>query len=457
MTRTRARRPSADATLTPLRRLLKQSPADATSLALVTSRQRTIRFAFGRVHQDLFQQTSTLYAKVAVKGRVGVSVMHTGDATLWRAALRQARDIADVTPQLPGGVHVPEPQPCPRLHTHSAATATVTPAQYLARLQQLMQLAQGCGAQLAGSLVIADDALGVASSTGIALHQPSTVAALKLIAIGPACSGYASHVVRDITALDWEGCLERALTKCLTRATPRDLPVGKYQVLLEPDAVAELLTWLGYLGFGAKQFAERTSFLCGRMGDRITGEAITITDDGLDPSTLSTPFDYEGVPKRRVALIERGVAAGLVYDTHYGRLYDVPSTGHAPTPDGNEGPLPSHLSLAAGASTRDAMVRAMTRGVLVTRFHYVNGFLDPRNTLMTGLTRDGTFLVEDGKLIAPVRNLRFTERIFEAFARARMISRDRQLIADPAQDSGGMLVPALLIDDFTFTGTSEDA
>ena len=243
----------------------------------------------------------------------------------------------------------------------------------------------------------------------------------------------------------------------MTPQAPRPLPLGKYRVLLEPEAVAELLTWLGYLGFGAKQFAEHTSFLCGRMGDAITGSAITITDDALEPSTLVQPFDFEGVPKRRVPLIERGVATGLVYDTQYGRVYDTPSTGHASSPDATEGPSPSHLCMAPGEATYDTMVRALDRGLIVTRFHYVNGFLDPRNTLMTGLTRDGTFLVERGKIVAPVGNLRFTERILAAFGRTVMLSRDRRLIADPAQDVGGFVAPAMLIDGFTFTGRSAEA
>ena len=450
-------RAAADQALTPLRRLLKGAPVDGASLALMTSRQRTIRFAFGRIHQDLFQQTSTLYAKVAVKGRVGVSVMHTGDTQLWKTAVREAADIARIAPKPPGGVHFPSPQPFPRLTAYAAATAEITPAEYLAQLQHLMRLAQGCEVKLAGSLVIATDTLSVVNSAGIAATQPSTIATLRLVGVGPTCSGYASHTVRDITALDWEGCLERALKKCVTRQQPRDMPIGKYQVLLEPDAVAELLTWLGYLGFGAKQFAEHTSFMCGRMGDRITGEAITISDDATDPAGLAMPFDVEGVPTRRVPLIERGVATGLVYDTHYARLYDTQSTGHASTPDATEGPLPSHVCMAAGEATYETMLRAIDRGLIVTRFHYVNGFLDPRNTLMTGLTRDGTFLVERGKIVAPVTNLRFTERILEAFSRTRLMARDRQLIADPAQDAGGVLAPAILIDDFTFTGTSEDA
>jgi len=447
--------PGRDATLATLERLLKQSPADATSLALVTSTQHTVRFAFERVHQDLFQDTATLYVKVALNGRIGVTVMHTGDMALWRTALTQACALARLAPKHRGSLRFPTAQPIPHAMTYFPQTAAFTPPQYLERVQHLMQLASGCGAHLAGSLLLGTETRSVVNSTGVACVQPATVMALKLVAVGPTCSGYASHVVRNADAMDWEGMLERALKKCLTRQQPRAIRLGRYRVLLAPEAVAELLTWLGYLGLGAKQFAERTSFLCGRMGERITGSAITLSDDGTDPTNLAMPFDFEGVPKQRVMLIEQGVARGLVYDTHYAHLYDTHSTGHAPSPDATEGPLPSHLFLAPGEATHETMLRALDRGLLITRFHYVNGFLDPRNTMMTGLTRDGTFLIEDGRLVAPVKTLRFTDRILEAFARTELISRDRQLVADPAQDDGGIVCPSLLLGGLAFTGQSQ--
>ncbi len=182
---------------------------------------------------------------------------------------------------------------------------------------------------------------------------------------------------------------------------------------------------------------------------------ITILDDGLNPQTIIYPFDFEGTPKRKVMLIENGVAKGVVYDSHYGSLYKKGSTGHALPPDEVEGPLPLNLIMEPGDSSIEDMRRSIKRGIAITRFHYINGLLKPTQALMTGLTRDGTFLIEDGKIKKPLKNLRFTESILRAFSHVASISKERKLVGDPTQEMGTSYVPALLIKDFTFTGITE--
>jgi len=192
-----------------------------------------------------------------------------------------------------------------------------------------------------------------------------------------------------------------------------------------------------------------------RTGDKIMSEKVTIYDDGFNPETIVYPFDFEGTPKKKVMLIENGVAKGVVYDSHYGSLYKKESTGHAPLPDETDGPLPLNLVMEPGDLSIDEMRKSINKGISVTRFHYVNGLLEPKEALMTGLTRDGTFLIEDGKIKKPLKNLRFTESILRAFSNIKSISKERKLISDPAQEIGSYVVPAILIKDFTFTGVTE--
>ena len=168
------------------------------------------------------------------------------------------------------------------------------------------------------------------------------------------------------------------------------------------------------------------------------------------------PFDFEGTPKQRVTLIDGGRAAGIVYDAAYGARFGHPSTGHGMPPDDIEGPLPLHLGMAPGRATVEEMTRACTRGLLIPRFHYVNGLLNPREALMTGLTREGTFLIERGKVTAPVKTLRFTQGLLEAFSRVLGVSRARRLIADPSQELGCAVMPTLHLAAFKFTGRSEN-
>ena len=438
-----------------LKSVVRLSKADQTLVSAWSVSRRIMRFAFEKIHQDLAQEDLDLYIKVIVDGRVGVACANSLSLPTLKQALRSAMEIARHAPKHQGPLTLPKPQAVAALTTHFADTARLAPRQRVEQIQQLFHLAKGCGAALAGSLLSGEEEFAVASSSGVARYQPMTVAALKLVALGPTVSGFASSVSRNVRELDLELTLERALMKCLTKERPADLPLGADTVLLEPEAVGELLTWLGYLAFGAKAVHERTSFLAGRMGERLMGRNITIYDDGTDPQGLAIPFDFEGVPRRRVILIERGTARGIVYDTHYGRLFDAASTGHAPPPDDVEGPQPSHLMLAAGDTPLEQLIGRIDRGILVTRFHYVNGLLNPREALMTGLTRDGTFLIERGRLSSPLPNLRFTHSILEAFNHVEAISRERRLVADPSQELGCAVMPAIHLAAFKFTGRSE--
>jgi len=289
----------------------------------------------------------------------------------------------------------------------------------------------------------------------VACYVATTVAGAKLVTMYRRLSGFASGTHRDVGRLDLDGLLKRSLRQSLRPEEPVTLPLGTYEVILEPDAVGDLVSWLGYTAFGAKSVQERTSFMAGRMGERVMDRRITIYDDGTDPAVLRMPFDFEGTPKQRVLLIDRGEAAGLVYDATYGERFGKSSTGHAMPSDDTEGPLPLHLGMRPGTQTLTQMIRACPRGLLIPRFHYVNGLLNPREALMTGLTREGTFLIEDGKVTRPVATMRFTQSLLDAFSDVKGLSKERRLVADPGTEIGCALMPSLHLARFAFTGRSE--
>ena len=168
------------------------------------------------------------------------------------------------------------------------------------------------------------------------------------------------------------------------------------------------------------------------------------------------PFDFEGVPRQQVTLIDQGKAAGLVYDSFYGARFEHPSTGHAMPPDDVEGPLPIHLVMHPGESSLSEMIRSCKQGLLIPRFHYVNGLLNQRETLMTGLTREGAFLIEDGRPSKPLRTMRFTQSLLEALSQVVAVSKERRLIANPSEELGCAIMPALHLASFRFTGRSEN-
>ncbi len=441
--------------LTELARVVKRLRADGASAFAHAGTRRVFRFAHEAIHQDLTQESIGVTIKVILKGRVGIASTETWTPASLARCVRSARAIATLSPPLKDLPALPRGHRLRTTDDYVPATVRISPAACVASLTHLFRLCKGAGAQLAGSLITAADEYAVVNSEGVSSYAASTTCGAKLVTMYRKLSGFASGVHRDVRALNLEELLARSLKQSLHRQEPATIPIGTYEVILEPEAVAELVEWLGYTAFGAKQVEERTSFLAGRMGDRVMDAQVTIIDDGNNPQSLRLPFDCEGTPRQPVTLIERGVASGIVYDTAYGARFGHVSTGHAVSTDTNEGPMPIHLAMAPGRTTMPAMIRTCQRGLLIPRFHYVNGLLNPRAALMTGLTREGAFLIEDGKLSRPVTTLRFTQSILEAFSRVLGISKERRLIADPSAGLGCALMPAMHLAAFAFTGRSE--
>ena len=218
--------------------------------------------------------------------------------------------------------------------------------------------------------------------------------------------------------------------------------------MLGPYAVADIVATLGWLGLNGKAVEEERSFHV--PGTRIAAAGITLTDDPLDPDGLPVGFDGEGTPARRVTLIDAGICRAVVHDAATAARAGVAPTGHALPAPNPWGPLPSHLVLAAGDASDAELLAGIRRGLLVTRFHYTNP-VHPRRAIVTGMTRDGLFLVEDGRIVAPVRDLRFTTSYLDALAAVSAVGRERQLVAT---EIGCARVPALRVEAFRFTGVA---
>jgi predicted Zn-dependent protease len=441
--------------LTELSRLVKRTRADGVSACAHTRIRRVFRFAYEAIHQDLVQESVNVTVKVIQDHRVGVASADTLEPQSLARSVRAAVEIARHSPRQDQLPDLPRQHRIRQRADHVPATARISPATSVSSLKRLFHLCKGAGASLAGSLLTGEDGFAVVNSEGVLCYAASTVAGAKLVTMYRKLSGYASGVHRDVDRLDLEGLLRRSLSQSLHRREPVTLPLGAYEVILEPEAVAELVDWLGYTAFGAKSVEERTSCLAGRIGEQVMGRQITISDDGNDPIGLRMPFDFEGTPKQKVILIHHGKAEGIVYDSTYGARFGRPSTGHGMPADEVDGPLPLHLAMAPGRAKVSEMVRACKRGLLIPRLHYVNGLLNPREALMTGLTREGTFLIEEGKVTAPVKTMRFTQSLLEAFSHVLGVSKERRLLADPSQELGCAIMPTLHLASFKFTGRSE--
>jgi len=315
-------------------------------------------------------------------------------------------------------------------------------------------MARDAGLVAAGALKTSVTELAVTNSLGISAYSRATSADVSTVVMSGTSAAYAASLALDLNDLDFEAIGREAVEKCQRCQHPRPLDPGEYTVILEPYAAADFLHMMTYTGFGATSLQEGRSFMTGRLGQQIVDPRVAVYDDGLSPDGIPMPFDFEGVPKQRVALIDGGVARGVVYDTYTaGKEPGQISTGHALPAPNVMGPVPLNVFMVPGEATLDEMVQSTERGIYITRFWYTRP-VEPREVVITGTTRDGTFLIEGGEIAYPVRNLRFTQSYVEALSGVEAVGNQAKLltgVGDIARDS----VPALKLAHFRFTGATE--
>ncbi|MDQ3400774.1 MAG: metallopeptidase TldD-related protein, partial [Chloroflexota bacterium] len=296
--------------------------------------------------------------------------------------------------------------------------------------------------------------VAVASTLGTWAYSPETTSEVQVAAIGDAGSAFAHRVSLDFGTLDVSGAAEEAIAKAARAQGPLDLTPGEHEVILEPYAVRDIVAFLGQQLTGLA-VEEGRSFVAGRLGQKITGP-VTLVDDPFDGDGLARAFDFEGQPSDRIALIEDGIARAVVYDSATAHRTGNRSTGHALFPNAFQPAAAMHLRLEPGTRSREELIRGVRRGVLVTRFWYTR-WVHQLRTIVTGMTRDGTFAIEDGEIAYPVKNFRFTQSYHEALAGTRDIGRDLALLL-PAESFGiqasSQRVPAIHLASFNFTGAT---
>jgi len=434
--------------------VLRRSRAGATEAVLQYNCTALTRFAANGIHQNHADETPTLTVRAVEGTRVGqASTTRLDDAGV-AAVVEQAEAIARRAPanaEFPG---LPGPGDEPGEAAYSLATIEAGPDLRAAAAGVVCRLARAAGLGASGSVMTAGHELAVANSLGVFAYTPTSSARLAVVATGDDGSGYAEDAALDLAALDPEAIATRAVDIGRRAQHPVAAAPGDYTVILRPEAVADLMTFLARLGFGGQAVHEGRSFVAGKRGEAVLGANVTLWDDGKDPAGLPLPFDVEGMPRRRLSLIDRGVAGDVALDMFYaGRLGPGAHTnGHAvpQATDFYSGPIPANMFMAPGDATVEDMIAGTERGLLVTRFHYTR-VVHPLHVIVTGMTRDGTFLIENGAVTRPVKNLRYTQGYLDALRDVRAIGRETRLTSDYITAR----VPALKIGSFTFTGVTE--
>lgn len=425
--------------------------ADQAEALVVAESSALTRFANNRINQNVAEENALVNVRAVVGKRQGVASTNRLDDESLRACCEAAVAAARIAPEDPGFPGLPEPSEVVETDRASESTRAFDAEKRAHAVAAIVAESTRHGLVAAGKVRAAEHVIAVANSLGIDVGSAVTGAQSTVLSMGDTGSGWASWLSRDAAEFDAAGLGREAADIAVRSANPTDLDPGTYPVVLAPEAVADIMDFLGYLGFSAKAYEEGRSFLSNHLEDQVMHYLISIVDDALAPHAMGTTFDYEGCPKRRTVLIEDGVAAQPVTDSYWAEKSGWPNTGHALPAPNPWGPMPMNLEMLPGEGSLDDLVGAVKRGVYVTRFHYVN-VEDPVPVTLTGMTRDGTFLIEDGKLTRPLKNLRFTQPMMDALKWCEGVTADRKFVGT---EEGASLVPGLLLSRFNFTGQTK--
>jgi PmbA protein len=427
-------------------RLAKAIGAPEAEVQLDEVADALTRFANNAVHQNVAERGLTISVRTVADGRTARATTNRTDEDSLRAAIAAAMSLAHSQPADARLLPLPGRQRYARVNRFIPPTASLAPEDRAYAVRAVCDLAIRRGQNAAGIFSSGQMQTAIANSRGLFAAYRQTRAEFSITMQEGAAASWAkanSPRIGDIHPLDLAA---RASDKAHGAVNARELPPGKYTVILEPSAVLDLLGFLFY-DFAATALEDKRSCLNGRMGKQLFGKNITILDDVQHPLQLGAPFDGEGIPRQRVLLVDRGVPRNLVYSRYAAKKARQQPTGHGfPLPN-DAGEAPVNLVFGGGKSSIEEMVASTARGLLVTRLWYIRE-VDPYEKVLTGMTRDGLFLVENGRVTSAVRNFRFNQSMIEMLRSVEMMS---PAVRAAGEESFEMIVPAMKVRDFRFS------
>ncbi len=401
------------------------------------------RFANSFIHQNVDEDTTTIGLRAHLNGRTVSATTTVRDAS---EMVDRVASLLAVAPLDPGWPGLTTPAPLVDRSTVDSATAGCTPLQRAAVVADFVSAAGDF--ESAGYFRTSRWTSHYVNSLGHSVEDSSTEAVFDGIARGGGADGTARRSSARLSDVDGAALGRRAVASARSQADPIELPPGRYEVILQPEAVADILNNFAYFGFTGTAYTAGRSFA--ELGAAQFDPAITIHDNPFD-GVGGRSFDFEGTPKSRLALVDKGITSGITHDRRTAARAGVPSTGHG-VPGDNFGPFMQNSVLAGGASTVDEMIADSERAILVADFWYTR-VLDPRPLVMTGLTRNGVWLVEKGEIIKPLRNFRFTQGYPQALSPGNVLAVGSEVLPQPHRyDMFNTSAPALRLASWNFTG-----
>jgi predicted Zn-dependent protease len=427
-------------------RVLKLSDADETEVDIAVNADALTRFANNTIHQNVAELSLTVSVRTVFGGRTARATTNKTDEESLRRVVATSGTLARSQPKDPNLLPLPSKQKYAKVARFDAATAGATPADRARAVERVAKLAALRNQTAAGIFTTGASASLLANSRGLIASYRQTRAEFSVTMIEADSSGWAKANSPALANVDPQSLAERASDKAILSRQPRELEPGPWTVILEPAAVLDLVGFLFY-DFAATAVRDKRSCFTGRIGKKLMGDNITLWDDAFHPLQTGPPYDGEGIPRQRVMLVDAGVPKNLVYSRASAKKMKAKPTGHGFSLPNEWGEAPFNLVFTGGGDSVEQMIATTERGILVTRLWYIRE-VDPYEKVLTGMTRDGTFLVENGAVVSGARNFRFNQSVLEMLRNVVALG---PAVRSTGEESFDMVVPAMKVNGFRFS------
>lgn len=430
--------------------VLKYSTADETEVTVSSTSYALTRFANNTIHQNVAEETATLSVRAVTEGHMARAETNKFDETSIRQVCESALALARLQPPDPDLLPMPGPQTYRAVDRLYRETAELNAQARAETVSKIIERAEKDHLTAAGVFSSGATAFALLNSRGLGTYHEESVSEFSVTMLSDSSSGWAKRTSPYWAELEPLDLADRAAEKALTSGGPREIAPGKYTVILEPAALLDLMGFL-VLDFSGLAVLEKRSCFTDRVGQKVLGENISLRDDVFHPLQTGAPFDGEGVPRQRLPIVERGVVKNLVYARQTAHKAGTQPTGHGLPLPNEIGEAPLNIVMDGDRSTTDDMIRSTSQGLLVTRFWYIRE-VDPYQKILTGMTRDGTFWIEDGQVRYGVKNLRFNQSLIELLGQVEMLGPPQRTAGE---ESFEMVVPAVKAREFNFVSATK--
>jgi predicted Zn-dependent protease len=450
-------------------RIKKLSTADEVEVLFSGGRFALTRFANNTIHQNVAEENHVVSVRSVFDRRTARAFTNKFDEESLRQVVRSAENLAKVQHPDPDLLPMPDSQKAASSagggarasqvpSRHFESTAGTSPEQRADGVKKIVGVADKHRLTTAGIFSSGESFEGIFNSRGLSNWHSQTSAEVSITMLAADSSGWQKANWPDVANLDLRTLAEIAAQKTLDSARPREIAAGKYTVILEPAAVLDIVGFM-FWDYSGMAILDQRSFLTGRIGTKLFGDNITIWDDVAHPLQTGSPFDGEGVQRQRVALVENGIVKRVVYarataermkrSEHKDKVGPIAATGHGFALPNEMGEMPLNIVFAPAGDPQsiEQMIASTERGVLVTRLWYIRE-VEPFEKMLTGMTRDGTFYVENGRVQGGVRNFRFNESLIHTLSNVEAMSAP---VRSCGEESFDMVVPAMRVKEFNFT------